>query len=113
MKKTEIENFEKGKIIHLHGQFTGGEETDELEQLLAEIKDEGKDSVIVDFEDVSYLSSIVIGLIVRTKADFQKKSKSVIYCNLNKTLEDVLKMTKVWSVLDIAPNIETAKTMVK
>ena len=46
MKKTELETFENGKIIHLHGQFTGGEETDELEQLLAEIKDEGKDSTM-------------------------------------------------------------------
>jgi hypothetical protein len=51
--------------------------------------------------------------LVRTKADFQKNNNTVVYSNFNKTLEDVLKMTKVWSIINTAADIEEAKKMIK
>lgn len=106
------EQFEKGYILSLKGQYTGGTETDELVNELVKIKDENI-NLIVDFKDVTYLSSIVIGLLVRTKADYQKINSTVVYSNFNKTLEDVLKMTKVWSIINIAKDLEDAKKMIK
>jgi anti-anti-sigma factor len=112
MAKIEKNTFEKGYIIYLEGQFTGGNETDDLVAMVKEIKEEKNKNLIVDFKNATYLSSIVIGLLVRTKADFQKIGLSVVYSSFNKTLEDVLKMTKVWSIIEIAEDVESAKKMI-
>lgn len=107
--KIEQEAFDKGTILKLYGQFTGGLETDELEKLIKDVYNLKKQNLIIDFQETTYLSSIVIGIIVRTQAEFQKVGLSVVYCNFNKTLTDVLKMTKVYPVLYISEDLESAK----
>lgn len=112
MAQVSIENFDKYSIISANGHFTGGEETD---MLVAAIEDNGikpGKSIILNFEGVQYLSSIVIGLSVKWHVKFSESGTKIIFCCLNKTLKDVLTMTKVASFLNITDDIDTAITQI-
>lgn len=111
--KFKFESFEKGHIANLYGNFTGGKETDDLFETLEEIASSDNNKVIVNFQDVAFASSIVIGLFVKTHKLYTDNSGRIIICNLNKTLANVFKITKVADIVDIADDIESAKAMIK
>lgn len=97
-------------IMRLSGQFTGGEETDDLVTAFEKTTEIANPKLIVDFENTTYLSSIVIGLLVRTHAKFSEKDGTLLFCSLNTTLRSVLKMTKVDTVLNITNTLDEAVT---
>jgi anti-anti-sigma factor len=109
MGKVEVENFDNGTILNLSGQFTGGSETDVFIEKIEEIEKLHNNYLIVNFSQVSYLSSIVIGLIVKMHAKYDQINSKIIFTGFNQTLESVLKMTKVYSMINVAENIEDAK----
>jgi anti-anti-sigma factor len=110
MGKINVEVFDNFAIISPSGHFTGGEETDELVEVIDKNGIAANSNLIINLKDVQYLSSIVIGIIVRMHVKFSETSYKIIFCNLNKTLMDVLNMTKVSSYLMIADDIESAKS---
>jgi anti-anti-sigma factor len=109
MGKVEIENFENGTILNLSGQFTGGNETDVFVEKVDEIEKLHNNYLIINFSGVSYLSSIVIGQIVKMHAKYDQINSKIIFTGFNHTLESVLKMTKVFTLINVAENIEAAK----
>jgi len=95
--------------LHLEGQFVGGTETDELANTLDTLKKANKTNVIINFTEVKYLSSIVIGILVKNNSDFISHRGKIVYCGINQTLEKVFKMLKLWQTLIIADTLDEAK----
>lgn len=110
MTNITLESTEKCQILILNGQFTGGPETDELNDKFEFITQTQRPSLIMDFSNTTYLSSIVIGLLVKMHARFAEKDGKLIISGLNSTLRSVLKMTKVDTVLHIVETLEEAKS---
>jgi anti-anti-sigma factor len=108
MKNINVEVLDKYVIIHLSGQFTGGTETDDLVTEFDKIAAFPNPVLIVDFENTNFISSIVIGLLVKMHAKFSELDAKLVFCGLNQTLRNVLKMTKVDSIINISDNIEDA-----
>ncbi|MDX9789953.1 MAG: STAS domain-containing protein [Candidatus Kapaibacterium sp.] len=109
MKNIEVEVLDTYVIMYLSGQFTGGLETDKLVEEFDKVINVHKPGLIVDFENTSYLSSILIGILVRMHAKFSERDGKIIFCRLNQTLRNVLKMTKVDTILNITDTLEEAK----
>jgi anti-anti-sigma factor len=109
MKNIDVEVLDKYVIIHLSGQFTGGMETDELVTQFEKAASVLNPGLIVDFGNTTYLSSIVIGLLVKMHAKFSETDGKLIFCSLNPTLRNVLKMTKVDTILNITQTLEEAQ----
>lgn len=108
-----IEKFDKGKVIHFEGNFTGGPETDELVKILESSAAEKPNNVVLDFKDVDYASSIVIGILVKMHKEFTDNDGNLVFANLNETLKNVFKITNVASFLNIADTVENAKKMIR
>jgi anti-anti-sigma factor len=113
MGKFEVENFDNGTILHLSGQFTGGSETDEFVAKTEEIEKLHNNYLIVNFNKVNFLSSIVIGQIVKMHAKYDQINSKIIFTGFNQTLESVLKMTKVYYLINVAEDVEAAKLKLK
>ncbi|MDT3739059.1 MAG: STAS domain-containing protein [Candidatus Kapabacteria bacterium] len=109
MKNIETEVLDTYVILRLSGQFTGGEETDKLVEEFEKTVLIPNPGLIVDFANTTYLSSIVIGLLVKMHAKFSETDGKLIFCSLNQTLRNVLKMTKVDTVLNIVDTLDEAK----
>ncbi|MBX3043018.1 MAG: STAS domain-containing protein [Candidatus Kapabacteria bacterium] len=108
MKNIQVEVLDTYTIMRLSGQYTGGTETDDLVVQFEKVLAQNQPRLVVDFENTSYLSSILIGILVRMHAKFSEKDGLLIFCSLNTTLRNVLKMTKVDTVLYITNTFDEA-----
>jgi anti-anti-sigma factor len=109
MKHIETEVLNTYVILHLNGQFVGGVETDDLITEFEKVVTVKNPQLIVDFTNTTFLSSIVIGLLVKMHAKFSETDGKLFFCGLNPTLRSVLKMTKVDTILNIVDTLEQAK----
>jgi anti-anti-sigma factor len=108
MKEIKNEKIQDVTVLKLNGHFTGGDETDELIKQMKETAASSDNKLIVDFSRVYFISSIVIGMLVKMYTEFNEKNGKVVYSGFNQTLENVLKMTKVWSFLNIEEDLNAA-----
>lgn len=95
-------------IIHLRGQFIGGDETDELRKMLNGLAEEKKTSLVIDLEKVTYLNSTALGVLISTHANFTKRNSKVALCNISKNIENIFVITKLTLVFDIYPTVDDA-----
>lgn len=95
-------------IIHLRGQFIGGDETDELRKILNGLAEEKKTSLVIDLEKVTYLNSTALGVLISTHANFTKRNSKVALCNISKNIENIFVITKLTLVFDIYPTVDDA-----
>lgn len=94
--------------LMIEGQLTGGVETDEFVSTI-EITEKNNKDIIVDFSNCTFISSIVIGFLLKKHIKFGEINKRFIVAGLNSTLESVFKMTKMNTILYIEPDFEAAK----
>lgn len=102
---TSEENFDH---LLVEGQLTGGVETDDFISSIekSELSNKG---IIVDFSNCNFISSIVIGLLLKKHVKFGELNKRFIVVGLNSTLESVFKMTKMNTILYIESDRSTAE----
>jgi len=108
MPQVKVEEQIGGTIIHLSGQFIGGEETDKLRNTLKKIADEKKNILIIDLAKVTYLNSTALGVLIAAHANFAKRSGKIILCNISKSIENIFVITKLTLVFEITETLDEA-----
>lgn len=106
--KTKIEEFTNYSVIHLNGQFVGGEETDALFDQVRNVLESSHKNLILDFSNVTYFSSIVIGMLIKANRDFLEENGNIIICNINATLKEIFRITKVSTIMLVKDTMEEA-----
>ncbi len=107
MENIFLEKLSNCYILNVNIQLTGGTETDDFVSAI-ETAENDKTNLIIDFTNCNYISSIVIGLLLKKHARFSELDLKLMVCGLNPTLENVLKMTKLYSILYVEKNRDTA-----
>lgn len=108
MSQIKIEEQIGGTILHLKGQFIGGEETDSLRDTLAEIALQKKNNLIINLESTSYLNSTALGVLISAHANFSKREGKIYLCNISKSIENIFVITKLTLVFNICESLEEA-----
>ena len=108
MSQIRIEDQIGGAILHLKGQFIGGEETDQLKENLKSFAEKQQNSLIIDLESVTYLNSTALGVLISAHANFIKRNGKIILCNVSKSLENIFVITKLTLVFTIAETLDDA-----
>ncbi|HPO63661.1 MAG TPA: STAS domain-containing protein [Candidatus Kapabacteria bacterium] len=114
MSQVKLEEQIGGAILHLKGQFVGGEETDHLRATLTEIAQKNESRLIVDLEKTTYLNSTALGVLIAAHANFAKRNGQIVLCNVSKSIENIFVITKLTLVFPIFASIDEAiKTISK
>ena len=108
MSQIRLEEQIGGSILHLKGQFIGGEETEQLKNTLYGISEQKKSKLIINLEKTTYLNSAALGVLIASHANFSKRDGKVILCNLDKSLENIFVITKLVKVFTITDTLESA-----
>ena len=108
MSQVKIEEQIGGTIVRLKGKFIGGDETNELQEMLTKLGEEKKDKLIIDLKNVSYLNSTALGVLIAAHANFIKRGGRIILTGLADSIENLFVITKLTLVFEIAPNVEEA-----
>ena len=99
VKETSLQD---GKIIvlHLKGNFVGGDETDELQNTIKKLSEAENLKLVIDLGEVSYLNSSALGVLISAHANYTKRGGKVKLCQLNKNLENLFVITKLSLIFD-------------
>ena len=113
MSQVKVEDQIGGAVVRLRGQFIGGAETDELRETLKKFSDQQHNNLIIDLENVTYLNSTALGVLISSHANFVKRNGKIILCNVSKSLENIFVITKLTLVFTISENVESALKLIK
>ncbi len=68
----------------------------------------GKISLILDFGNVQFLSSAVLGLLIRVSKRIYEQEGQLKLCNINPKIYEIFKITRLTKTFDIYTNVESA-----
>jgi len=68
----------------------------------------GKMSLILDFGNVRFLSSAVLGLVIRVSRRIYEQEGQLRLCNINPKIYEIFKITRLTKTFDIHTDVESA-----
>ena len=88
-------------IVDISGRIVLGEESAALRNLVGELLDKGHKKILFNLGDVDYIDSSGLGHLVSAFSSVQKKGGELKLLNLTKKVQDVMQITRLYTVFDI------------
>ena len=76
--------------------------------LLSVIEQGGQICLVIDFSNVRFLSSAVLGLLIRLSKKIYESDGQLRLCKINSKIFEVFKITRLTKIFDIHKDRETA-----
>jgi anti-sigma B factor antagonist len=87
-------------ILDLHGRILSGEGERALREVVSRLADSGAANVLINFADVSYVDSSIVGEIVRTLTTVRRKGGQLKLLNLPPRVTSLLSVTRLLTVFE-------------
>ncbi len=78
------------------------------ESIMSVIEQAQRINLILDFSNVKFLSSAVLGLLIRVSKKIYERDSQLKLCNINPKIYEIFKITRLTKIFDIYPDIESA-----
>ncbi|WP_432403408.1 STAS domain-containing protein [Wukongibacter sp. M2B1] len=103
---------EKIKLINIHGQVSFENHSEFKEIMLRNIH--GDESIIiVDMENLTYLNSMGLGVIVKAYSQSKKQGKEFVISSLQDNIKKLFTITKLERIIRICESTEEAIELFK
>jgi anti-anti-sigma factor len=107
-EQLELTELHGGRLLVLHDQFIGGEETDVFRRELVRAAKENVPVVVVDMQDVPFVNSAFIGALISGNADVKRTGGTVVVARLSAQVDSVFRLTKLHNVVPIYTRLDVA-----
>ena len=71
-----------------------------------------ENDLIIDLEDVTYMNSTALGILISAQSEFIKKNSQIVLINANKAVNDLLEITQLALVFKVFKNLKEAKNFI-
>ena len=95
-------------IVDISGRIVLGEEIASLRKLVSDLLNEGHKKILLNLGDVGYIDTSGVGFLVSTFASVRKRDGELKLLNLTKKVQDVMQITKLYTVFEILDDEATA-----
>lgn len=97
-----IVTFTKRKILEEH-------EIQSLQEaIMSVIEGKGRINLVLDFRNVQFLSSAVLGLLIRISKKIYEYNSQLRLCNIDPKVYEIFKITRLTKIFDIHRDLESA-----
>ncbi len=110
----EIKEENRGQycLLYLSGRLDRFSAPD-LEEKFSQLCDNGKCNVIIDFSDVSYISSSGLGVLFNSVKKVKIKGGSIIMSSLTAPVEGVFNISGLYSIFEVCKDVNEAGEKMK
>ena len=105
MSQLKVDENLNYSIVSLSGQFIGSDETYALRDRLKQIKSK---NLILDLDNVTYINSTALGVLISAQADFLKKNGKVIITNISDNVKKIINITNINKIFEVTESINQA-----
>jgi anti-sigma B factor antagonist len=95
-------------IVDITGRITLGDETGKLRDTIHQLIEQGKKKIVLNLAHVDYIDSSGVGELVSSYTTVRNAGGELKLLNLTKKVQDVLYVTKLYTVFDIKEDEFTA-----
>ncbi len=108
--KVSVEYTENATIVTFTGEkILEDKDIQSLQETITSIIEQTERiSLILDFCNVKFLSSAVLGLLIRVSKKVYERDGQLKLCNINPKIYEIFKITRLTKIFDIYPDIESA-----
>ncbi len=78
------------------------------EAIMSVVEQTQRINLVLDFSNVKFLSSAVLGLLIRVSKKVYERDGQLRLCNINPKIYEIFKITRLTKVFDIYPSTENA-----
>lgn len=100
-KHAHVRRLEDVVIIKPHGGLMGGDETDDLEKLIAEMDADRVPFLIINLVDVDMMNSTALSRLIGGHVKFQRRSARIALCQLDARIQNILVITRLSMVFEV------------
>ena len=101
---TSIREKDGVTIVDLSGPITLGEASEKLRDTVRESLSKGQKKILLNLGAVGYIDSSGLGQLVSSYATASKQGATVKLVNVGQKVNDLLQITKLYTVFDIFGN---------
>ncbi|PSQ84272.1 MAG: anti-sigma factor antagonist [Bacteroidetes bacterium QS_1_65_9] len=95
-------------VITLKGDVLGGPEGAELHDRLRELRDEGKNQIVVDLSKAKFMNSGGLGMLVSAMTTARNAGGDLRFANVADRIESLLMVTKLLTVFKEYDSVDEA-----
>jgi len=88
-------------VLTPKGRMVGGSETDDLKKAIDDVVEKGDNKLVVDLGETLYLNSSALGILIAAHKKFAEKGGKMKLCRVNKSIENILVITKLSLVFEV------------
>jgi anti-sigma B factor antagonist len=88
-------------IVDVSGRIVLGEESAALRNLVCDLLKRGSKKILLNLGEVNYIDSSGLGLLVSAFTSVRKQDGELKLLNLTNKVEDLMEITKLYTVFDI------------
>jgi anti-sigma B factor antagonist len=96
------------KIVDISGRISLGEESAALRDLIMNLLNKGERKILLNLAGVNYIDSSGLGALVSGFASVRKAGGELKLVNLTDKVDNLMEITKLYTVFDIADDEKTA-----
>lgn len=95
-------------VLHLQGPITLGEATSTLRQLVQDTIAAGHTKILLNMAEVYYIDSSGLGELVTASTAAKSQGAKLKLMKLAPRVEDLIQLTKLYQVIEVFPDEESA-----
>jgi anti-sigma B factor antagonist len=108
--KISVEYGENATIVTLADEKILEEEDirSVQESIMSVIEQAGRINLVLDFRNVQFLSSAVLGFLIRISKKIYEHDGQLRLCNISPKIHEIFKITRLTKIFDIHEDVESA-----
>jgi anti-sigma B factor antagonist len=95
-------------VVDVSGRIELGEESAAIRELIANLLSQGHTQILLNLAAVDYIDSSGLGALIGALASVRKQGGELKLLNLTNNVIDVMQVTRLYTVFDIATDEATA-----
>jgi anti-sigma B factor antagonist len=99
-------------IVRLKGRLTLGREVQRLEDHVSQLKKDGVDRIIFEMSGVDFVDSAGLGMLTQSYSIFNNGGGKFVLTGITERVSQILKLTRLDTILPIVGSEEQAKAQV-
>lgn len=106
--KTSTRQIESVVIVDTIGELRLGEGTNVLRRVISELLDDDYKSILLNLRDVRHIDSAGVGELMSCYTSVQNRGGQLKLMNLSKNVHNLLQITKLYTIFEVAEDEPSA-----
>jgi len=108
MKHTNVRRLNGVAVVHPKGNIIGGEETDELRNIIDELDGAGVSCLVINLANTTFINSTGLSTLIGAREKFTRRGGRVNLCYVDHRVNQIFVITKLTMIFDTFDNEEKA-----